>query len=897
MSIRHPVFALSCAVLCALACRIAAAVDMDQRLTFDIPPQKLTSALLQFSHQSGVQVVVGPEVGEVKTDGITGQRSISDALKKLLGSSGLRYWTVGESSVAVGMQKRIVAPAAVGSGLWKKTGNVMYVGSPQETQTRSDASQNGSPQSDPASAPETAQGHRLEEVVVTAQKRSESLQDVPLSVQVVSGQALADRNLNSLSDLSQTVPGVHVSTGGAANSIYVRGIGSNENSAFEQSVATFVDDIYRGRSRLSGAAFFDLERVEFLKGPQSTFFGNNAIAGALNIVTRKPGDKLEGAARALYGNHGNYALEAGYGGPVTEKFGMRVAGTWNGSHRGWMDNIDSGERLPIKRNVAGRVVFAYNPTDDFDITMKLEGSRNKITGTAFGNPSQWIHCAPPAPLPVNSVYRECSRALAQGVPIGLENDEVAGLPGQFNLLETFDSVLTANYRVSEHTVTSITGYTHYDSDLDYDAANVRNFQNSNQFRESSPQFSQELRIASPTGGTLEYLAGLYYQSNDLDSFIHTNGPFLNAALAAGPLGPYLPWSYQRGFNQEEQVISAFGSLSWNVTERLKLNTGLRGSWVEKDFTGYLVYGTGSQLYGGMVPFPGALQLVSPLVGRPGEAFSKGRYDAWMPSAGLQFELMPAVLSYVSYSRGFKAGGFNPLDAEASTVAPDNGAYDPEYVNAYEAGLKSKWLDDSLLVNVAVFLSDYEDLQVTALLFQPLTGTYTASVRNAAKSRSQGVELEMRWAASGALELGANVTYLDAHYASYPNATPTALQRITGFPVQDLSGEPTDFAPEWSGSLLARYTAPLSDNYAATFEVTPFFTTKFFTSSATNDPLSEVPGYLYLDARITLAAIGRSWAVDLIGKNLTDRIIPIRNQNGFGQKREPRTGAIQLRYSF
>jgi outer membrane receptor protein involved in Fe transport len=466
-------------------------------------------------------------------------------------------------------------------------------------------------------------------------------------VQVVTGEVLADRNLNSLADLAQTVPGVHISTGGQANSIYVRGIGSNENSAFEQSVATFVDDIYRGRSRLSGAAFFDLERVEFLKGPQSTFFGNNAIAGALNIVTRKPGDRLQGEARTLYGNHGNYALEAGYGGPMTDTLGVRVAGTWNGSHRGWMENIDTGQRLPIKRNVAARVVLAYTPTDDLDITMKVEGSRSKITGTAFASPSQYINCAPPAPLPVNSLYRECSRALSQGVPVGLDHDEVAGLPDQFNLLETFDSVLTANYRVAGHTVTAITGYTHYDSHLDYDPANVRNFQNSNQLQESSPQFSQELRIASATGGRLEYLAGLYYQSNDLDSFIHTNAPFLNASLAAGALGPYLPWSYLRGFNQEDQVISAFGSLSWNVTDRMKLTTGLRGSWVEKDFSGYLVYGTGSQLYGGMVPFPGALQLVSPLVGRPGEAVSKGRYDAWMPSGGLQFELLPEVLSYVS----------------------------------------------------------------------------------------------------------------------------------------------------------------------------------------------------------------------------------------------------------
>jgi iron complex outermembrane receptor protein len=884
--------------LAALAAALMAAVAQgDELRSFNIPPGDLARALESLAKETGLELIFQPkELRGIVTQGVQGMLSPQDAVARLIQGTNLTIRTEQGGAMLIS------APPPVATGA---TGAAMLSPQARRETERVRLAQAAFVQDTTPAAPAApagnaephATGNRIEEVIVTAQKRSESLQDVPLSVQVVTGEVLSDRNLNSLADLAQTVPGVHISTGGQANSIYVRGIGSNENSAFEQSVATFVDDIYRGRSRLSGAAFFDLERVEFLKGPQSTFFGNNAIAGALNIVTRKPGDSLQGEARTLYGNHGNYALEAGYGGPVTDNLGVRVAGTWNGSHRGWMENIDTGERLPIKRNVAARVVLAYEPTDNLDITMKVEGSRSKITGTAFGNPSQYINCAPPAPLPVNSLYRECSRALAQGVPIGLDNDEVAGLPGQFNLLETFDSVLTANYRVAEHTLTAITGYTYYDSDLDYDPANVRNFQNSNQLRESSPQFSQELRIASATGGRLEYLAGLYYQVNDLDSLIHTNGPFLNASLAAGPLGPYLPWSYQRGFNQEDQVISAFGSLSWNVTDRLKLNTGLRGSWVEKDFTGYLVYGTGSELYGGMVPFPGALQLVSPLVGRPGEAFTKGKYDAWMPSAGLQFELLPDVLSYVSYSRGFKAGGFNPLDAAASTVVPNNGAYDPEYVHAYEAGLKSKWLDDSLLINVAVFLSDYEDLQVTTLEFQPLTGTYTASVRNAAKSRSQGVELEMRWAASEALELGANVTYLDAYYESYTNATPTALQRVSGFPVQDLSGEPTDFAPEWSGSLVVRYTAQLSQNYAATFEVTPFFTTDFFTSNATNDPLSEVSGYVYVDARITLAAIGRNWGVDLIGKNLTDKIIPIRNQNSFGQKREPRTGAIQFRYSF
>src|SRR5882724_1040658 len=175
-------------------------------------------------------------------------------------------------------------------------------------------------------AQESGNSGQLEEIVVTAQKRSENLQQVPVSAVVINGQAMMQQNINSLGALSETVPSVHISFHPRSGDLYIRGIGSGENQDFEQSVGTFIDDIYHGRSRTSAATFLDLDRVEILKGPQSTFFGDNAIAGALNIVTRKPStDKANGFVRALYGQYGQYAVEGAANAPLTETFAVRVA--------------------------------------------------------------------------------------------------------------------------------------------------------------------------------------------------------------------------------------------------------------------------------------------------------------------------------------------------------------------------------------------------------------------------------------------------------------------------------------------------------------------------------------------------------------------------------------------
>ena len=762
-----------------------------------------------------------------------------------------------------------------------------------------------------AAAGET--GPRLYEVVVTAQRRTENLQDVPVSVQVINGQTLGEQNHNTLEDLIRTVPGVHVSGSSFSNLIFIRGVGSGDNASFDQSVAMFVDDIYHGRSRMSAATFLDLDRIEVLKGPQSTFFGNNAIAGALNIVSRKPGSTFEAETRAVYGEFGQYALEGAMGGPLTDTFGARLAVTRNGVSEGWIHNVNLGADSSRTNNVAGRLTLDFHPSDAMDATMKIEGSRQRIAGRI----NQYGECPPPAPYAPGSVGSggACAQALALGgVPMGFDTDENVGLPGQGSRLSTFEDVLTINYGKWGHTLTSVSGFYNYHFESKEDVGNLPvDTIATVGFPENYHQISQELRIASAVDQPIEYLAGVYFQTDRLEWTQNWTIPLLNfvpAALGLPELAPYLPMGFKTAFLQDEDVYSVFGSLRWKVTDRLKLNAGLRGSWQKKDFTEELHYGTSTQRYGSdFVPLPPALEpLWAPILayGPPGTRGSDRSERAWMPSGGIQYQVHPEAMLYLTYARGFKAGGFNGQ----GSLAEQSTGYGPEHVNAYELGLKSKWFDDRLLLDLDVFRSDYKGLQVPGAIFQPATNTNVFFIGNAAKSRSQGVELETQWVVSRDFRLAANVTYLDSQYVSYPTAPRTTLENVcagsadpyclarfpAGVPqLHDSSGQRTLYAPLWSGSVTASHSMPLPGDYRVTTELM-----SYFTSSYNDDPDGLFRGlgnYVRLDAKLTLAQPDRRWAVDLIGKNLTDRTILTWYGPPIYTKERGRNVAVQFRYKW
>lgn len=776
-----------------------------------------------------------------------------------------------------------------------------------EAQTASAAP--GSPSNSSANAA-TPQADGLQEIVVTAQKRSESLQKVPVSVQVIQGKDLQATNRNSIQDLGQTLPAVHiVNSGNEANTLNIRGIGSGAgNPAFDQSVATFDDDIYIGRSRMIQSTFLDVDRIEVLKGPQSTFFGNNAIAGALNITTKKPDNQFDGYARALYGSYGQFALEGASSIPVSDTLSVRVAGTFNGQN-GWIKNIVTGGKAPHERNVDGRATVAWHPTSDFDATLKVEDGRNKTTGSTSDIPGQFTNCPPPVPLKTNGIKQFCSAAIAAGTPLGLDNDKNASLPGQYALLDTNQEVLTMNYHLGGTTLTSVTGHLGYKYVAHSDNAGVGATPVSTiSFApERYKQFSQELRITSPTNEPIEYLAGVYYQRDTLDEQIIGNSPYATPLLpyyaSLGLLTPAqlaglgTPVAFDVSFRQKETVESAFGAVNWNATNKLKFNVGLRGTRVHKSFDGDIEYGQATSNYASITPYAFALQkAVGFFLGAPGN-YPYARTDsAILGSAGVQYQVTPTAMAYFTYSRGFKAGGFNAISPSLIGGVSEP-TFGPEHVDSYEAGVKTKLLNNHLLFNLDVFREDYSDLQVNALVQFAVNSTI--AVANAATSRSQGVELETQWVISRNFNVAANVTYLDATYVDYPNAAPTTVQKQGGLKTQNLSGRPLDFASKWSGSINAEYKESIGDNHRLLADIGPFFQTKYYNSAGTDDPYFLIKGNVRLDGKLTFESTKGRWAVDLIGKNLTNAVIPVSygTNDALGGKEEPRNIAVQFRYTW
>ena len=263
------------------------------------------------------------------------------------------------------------------------------------------------------------QGATIQTIVVTSQRRQEKLKDVPVSVQVLGEQALVEKNLVSLPDVAINVPAVHIYNIGRAAELFMRGIGSSQNPAFDQSVGMFVDDIYHGRSRTSLATFVDLERVGILRGPQSTFFGNNAIAGAFNIVTKKPGNEFDFSARAAYQPRAKqYVTEAAVGGPLSDTVFARVAMNVSGQ-QGWMQRVNTGMDFPKEDNQAARATLLFKPNADLDATLKVEGGNSKTEG---GRPERAFNCPPPAPYVAAGT---CLALLQQGLPVGLDQNKNA----------------------------------------------------------------------------------------------------------------------------------------------------------------------------------------------------------------------------------------------------------------------------------------------------------------------------------------------------------------------------------------------------------------------------------------------------------------------------------------
>jgi outer membrane receptor protein involved in Fe transport len=733
-------------------------------------------------------------------------------------------------------------------------------------------------------------GPTLEEIVVTAQKREETLREVPISVNAVSGEKIAEVGIVRLDDLKAYVPNLQVTETGIANNFYIRGIGSGLNQGFEQSVSIYADGIYRGRGHQSRMPFLDLERVEVLRGPQPILFGKNAISGAVNLISARPTAEFEGSVRASY----EFELAETVGdivlsGPVSGTLGARLALRYRETD-GYMTNATLGREEPSREELSGRLTFDFAPHEDFDAILRIErgsfdvvGRQVEIFGELPSGPRRDPRPGPnygqvvsPPPFWAGQTY---SQILAGPPPFGFAQSQTVldnsinygrSSNGDTSNLDLEEYALTMTWRLDGVSLTSVTGYSKYDLDETCDCDFNGGVLFSAGITEAYEQFSQELRFASDTDGRLQWIAGLFFQSYDLVESDYVYFPSNSWAVQLvnlqlpGAGAAIANTANPRVFTQDSQLYSAFAQLSYDLTEAWRLTVGAR--WTSEDKSGSRVTDLTRGVGGASLPGPPSLTdtLYLNILGIQRHSVAGERSeDELSPLVNLQYRFGDGSMAYASYARGNKSGGY---DAR-SNRAPPNGTfeYEPEEADAYELGVK--WgIGGRAEANVALFYTDYKDLQTSAfdgrLGFN--VGNGTAEIR--------GVEVEARWQATERLYLGGSLAYLDFEWKKYDGQcyfNPPAELLSTRVPGNcNYDGFTNQLAPEITAVLNADYRAPVGSSLELRLGLDVTYTDEFITS-LTLDPNSTQDAYAKLNARLALGAQSGRWELAFIGRNLTD----------------------------
>jgi len=706
-------------------------------------------------------------------------------------------------------------------------------------------------------------GTDIEELVVTARLREESVQDVPVTVAVESGESLRVRGIERLDALSQSIPNVLVAEGVVSEKLKIRGISGGDNTGFEQPVGQVIDGFFYNRSRLIRLPFLDVARVEVLKGPQGALIGKNTTAGVISITSSRPTDKLEAFGQATYETYPDagdgYIFEGAVSGPLTDSLKGRLA-LRRRTGGGFLQNPAAGIDMPDSDDWVGRGMLDWAPSESLDISL------------------QWTHA---------DLYREGStRILAycgpQFLAIMRANATVpfsCGAPGSLasikqpvNGVGNFDYTdtqinlvgVTANLALGGgHTLTWLTGYADYVTD-DWTGGDRTEFEAINQqLGEDYSQWSQEVRLLSPTGGRFEYLAGLFYQHRELDTVFaqHFNLPRSPFPVPA----PFrIPSSNVSLASEQGDSYAAFGSLTWNATEKFAVTFDARYTLENKDAS-QMAFVTPVYSLSSAARTRTLIPAVS--ASREETDFSPGLSVQWKPRDG--------VMIYGSARKGFKGGGFN-----LSRVQPtDAFQFKEEKVTAFEVGAKSTLFDGALRLNVSVFDQDFTDLQVSAL--DNSGGVPILTTTNAAGVRSQGVEVQATWNPIPKLILSTALGYNRAVYEGFNNASCFRGQTVAQGCVngqQSLDGRQVEETPKFKGNVDAQYTWGLTSSLDLTAFGRASYTGDYYVTQD-GDPLSgsgtlgpKQKNYWLLESRVTLSNPDAKWDLSLIGRNLTDEIL-------------------------
>ncbi|HIG67235.1 MAG TPA: TonB-dependent receptor [Porticoccaceae bacterium] len=813
---------------------------------------------------------------------------------------------------------------------------------------------------------------QLEEIIVTAQKRAESLQDVAISMSAISGSKIEEAGLHSFGQLSAYVPNLTVTENAVNTIIGMRGVGIGANQSFEQSVGIYVDGVHYGKSRQVRTGLFDLQQVEVLRGPQGILFGKNTLAGAINVTSGSPtvGDEFAGKVSVSKESFGGQTIEGSLSGSLSDTFAVRFAYK-DHQDDGFIDNtLTAGATfvgeptatpyapiLPSTDERMWRLSAAWEPNDNTSVEFKhAKSDHTRIGGTALITTfSPLANIAASNSLmygTMGAVFPQLGQMVASGVQDGFRDaitfggcdlaahmgrsHEVCENGGEMpegTITSTEDTSLNIEFELANgYTFSSVTGMNKYEYEdgIDADWLPLRFIGRSD--ISDYDHTSQEFRITSPSEDKFSFVAGVYYDEQEqlINRLVTVDGTFgipgtMPYILGAAPLDTFLfyPPAFTSAYGlpfalegvtkfqkvgrisrwqQDTESWAVFFQGNYDLTDNLSLTAGLR--YTEEDKTASALMNVTTSSTGMATPNPSPL-----LAGIMGASFASWDHDfhesrstdQLMPAVSLEWTQSEDSMFYMSYSEGFKSGGFNAVDDQNPTFNADGTTnptvpaqgfeYDDETASSIEIGGKHTLMDGAMTVNWAWFDSTYEDQQVSTFVGLGFV------VTNAASTDVSGLEVDMTWQTTDNLRLGANFAIMEGEYGSYPGAGCTAAQASgllglgtltasdgqnhtfdgctakfkgdgtqTGSGAQDLAGG--QVGTDYNGSLTADYVRPLSNGVIWYTSVDVNFTAGYF-MAGDMDPVDYHDGFEKVNVRTGLR--GDNWNLMVYGKNVTDEI--------------------------
>lgn len=730
----------------------------------------------------------------------------------------------------------------------------------------------------PALAQDTADDSDAQapgEIVVTAQKRSESLQSVPVAVSVLSGEALSEAARPSIESATQMVPSLNFLKSGTTlnQTIFLRGVGTATFSiAGEPSVSTVVDGVVYARSGEAFSDLVDAAQIEVLRGPQGTLFGKNASAGVINITTQMPKNELGGTVEASYFDRNEVRVKGSINLPMGESLAGRFSAFY-GEYDGNIRNVTTNEWVNGYKHWGARAQFLYNPSDDLRLYVAADYYKNDddccadiiatVPLTGAGVPTTSLASAVlPTPKGADT------RAVAQNL-VTATKEEGWGVSAQ------------ADIGLGDHTLTSITAYRGWDNteirDGDWlDKAYVGFVQLHDSGPQTSNTFSQELRITSPGDTALSYVVGAYYSraysertfTRNVTQCTAVTGAPTNVLIPCGSVNAN-PSTFPSGtatFGSTFNNFALFGQATFKLSDTARLIGGLRYTHDKLS----VFHSRNTTLAGpGIQPsFP----VTATGTGAPASQFTaETSNDNLSGKAVFQMDFSDDVMAYASYARGYKGPAYNIF---YNLTATGTNVIEPETSDSFEVGLKNTLLDGAMTLNIAGFYAKYKNFQAN----NPdlVAGVVVTRFTNAGTVSTRGVEMDLNWRVGPNTNLTAGVALTDAHVDQFkvaPGAAPTAV-----IP----AGTKLGYAPTWKGSMGIDHRIETGSFADITLGTTMNFQSKqlsLFSPDAVQRRLGTIPAYALVNLSVGLVSPDDKWKITAQVRNLFDKAYPAAIVNG------------------